>query len=152
FMIGGYVEEARAWRDWIARAAAGDPSKLQIMYGLAGERRLTEVVLDWLPGYEESRPVHIGNGAWDQVQLDVYGEIFSCFYAGRKMGLPEVKEVWESMRGTVRQLERMWQRPDEGIWEVRGGGLRHFTHSKVMAWVAFDRVIRLVEEFIPDEE
>jgi GH15 family glucan-1,4-alpha-glucosidase len=152
FMIGGYVDEARAWRDWIARAAAGDPSRLQIMYGLAGERRLTEVVLDWLPGYEESRPVHIGNGAWDQFQLDVFGEIFSCFYAAQKMGVPSDKDVWEPMRGAVRQLERVWQRPDEGIWEVRGGGLRHFTHSKVMAWVAFDRVIRLVQEFYPDDE
>jgi GH15 family glucan-1,4-alpha-glucosidase len=152
FMIGGYVEEARAWRDWLARAVAGDPSRLQIMYGLAGERRLTEIDLDWLPGYEESRPVRIGNGAWDQFQLDCFGEIFSCLYAARKMGLPRFEEGGDLIRATVRQLERVWQRPDEGIWEVRGGGLRHFTHSKVFAWVAFDRVIRLVEEFRPDEE
>jgi GH15 family glucan-1,4-alpha-glucosidase len=146
-MIGGYAEEADAWRQWLARTAAGDPSRLQIMYGVAGERRLTEITLDWLPGYEESRPVHIGNGAWNQFQLDVYGEIFGCMYAARKMGLPALTEDWGPHRTTLMRLEEMWQRPDEGIWEVRGGGLRHFTHSKVMAWVGIDRAIRLIEEF-----
>jgi GH15 family glucan-1,4-alpha-glucosidase len=146
-MIGGYVEEADAWRNWLVRTAAGDPARLQIMYGVAGERRLTEIVLDWLPGYEESRPVHVGNGAWNQFQLDVYGEIFSCLYAARKMGLPALSEDWGPHRTTLARLEEMWQRPDEGIWEVRGGGLRHFTHSKVMAWVGIDRAIRLIEEF-----
>jgi GH15 family glucan-1,4-alpha-glucosidase len=147
FMVGGYVEEARAYRDWLARTMAGDPSKLQIMYGIAGERRLTEASLDWLPGYEESRPVRIGNGAWDQFQLDVYGETLSCLYAARKMGLPGVPEAWDFARGMLAHLERVWQWPDEGIWEVRGEKTRHFTHSKVEAWVAVDRAIGLIEEF-----
>jgi GH15 family glucan-1,4-alpha-glucosidase len=147
FMVGGYDEEARAYRDWLARTVAGDPSKVQIMYGIAGERRLTEASLDWLPGYEESRPVRIGNGAWDQFQLDVYGETLSCIYAARKMGLPEAPEAWDLARGLLVHLERVWQRPDEGIWEVRGEQQRHFTHSKVEAWVAVDRSIGLIEEF-----
>jgi GH15 family glucan-1,4-alpha-glucosidase len=130
-MVGGYADEAKAFRDWLARTVAGDPSRLQIMYGLAGERRLTEIEIDWLPGYEESRPVRIGNAAWDQFQLDVYGETMSCFYTARKMGLGQVTEAWEMLRALIENLERLWQRPDEGIWEVRGGGLRHFTHSKV---------------------
>jgi len=146
-MIGGYADEAKAFRDWLARTVAGDPSRLQIMYGLAGERRLTEIEIDWLPGYEDSGPVRIGNAAWDQFQLDVYGETMSCFYTARKMGLGQVAEVWELLRALIENLERLWQRPDEGIWEVRGGGLRHFTHSKVEAWVAVDRTIRLIEEF-----
>ncbi|UJR86250.1 glycoside hydrolase family 15 protein [Sandaracinus amylolyticus] len=146
-MIGGYSDEARAWRDWIARTVLGDPSRLQIMYGLAGERRLTEFELDWLPGYEESRPVRVGNGAWSQFQLDVYGETISCLYQARRAGLPPLEEAWEIAREVFERVEHIWQRPDEGIWEVRGGGLRHFTHSKVMAWVAIDRSIRLVEEY-----
>ena len=147
FMVGGYVEEALAYRNWLARTVAGDPSKLQIMYGIAGERRLTEASLDWLPGYEESRPVRIGNGAWDQFQLDVYGETLSCLYAARKLGLPRAPEAWDLVRGMLAHLERVWQRPDEGIWEVRGEKTRHFTHSKVEAWVAVDRTIGLIEEF-----
>jgi GH15 family glucan-1,4-alpha-glucosidase len=147
FMAGGYAEEARAYRDWLSRTVAGDPSRLQIMYGIAGERRLTEASLDWLPGYEESRPVRIGNGAWDQFQLDVYGETLSCLYAARKMGLPGIPEAWELADGMLAHLERVWQRPDEGIWEVRGEKVRHFTHSKVEAWVAVDRAIGLIEEF-----
>ena len=147
FMAGGYGEEASAYRDWLARTIAGDPAKLQIMYGIAGERRLTEASLDWLPGYEESRPVRIGNGAWDQFQLDVYGETFSVLYAARKMGLAGAPEAWELGRGMLEHLERVWQRPDEGIWEVRGEQIRHFTHSKVEAWVAVDRAIGLIEEF-----
>src|SRR6516165_2636396 len=146
-MVGGYADEAKAFRDWLARTVAGDPSRLQIMYGLAGERRLTEIEIAWLPGYEESRPVRIGNAAWDQFQLDVYGETMSCLYTARKMGLSQVAEAWEMPRALIENLERLWQRPDEGIWEVRGGGLRHFTHSKVEAWVAVDRMIRLIEEF-----
>jgi len=146
-MAGGYVDEARAWRDWLARTVAGDPTRLQIMYGVAGERRLTELELDWLPGYEESRPVRIGNGAWDQHQLDVYGETFSCLYAAHKAGLTTEPEAWDVLLGVAQHVEKVWQRPDEGIWEVRGGGLRHFTHSKVEAWVAVDRVIGLIEEF-----
>src|SRR5215475_2275888 len=146
-MVGGYAEEAKAFRDWLARTVAGDPSRLQIMYGLAGERRLTEIEVGWLPGYEESRPVRIGNAAWEQFQLDVYGETMSCLYTARKMGLGQVAETWDILRALIENLERLWQRPDDGIWEVRGGGLRHFTHSKVEAWVAVDRMIRLIEEF-----
>jgi len=146
-MVGGYADEAKAFRDWLARTVAGDPSRLQIMYGVAGERRLTEIEVGWLPGYEESRPVRIGNAAWDQFQLDVYGETLSCLYTARKMGLGEVAEEWELLRALIENLEKLWQRPDEGIWEVRGGGLRHFTHSKVEAWVAVDRMVRLIEEF-----
>ncbi|HEY1343072.1 MAG TPA: glycoside hydrolase family 15 protein, partial [Bryobacteraceae bacterium] len=130
-MVGGYKEEAAAFRDWLARTVAGDPSRLQIMYGVAGERRLNELELNWLPGYEESRPVRIGNGAWDQFQIDVYGETFSCLYAAREMGLGAAEEGWPIYFGVLKHLEKVWQRPDEGIWEVRGGGLRHFTHSKV---------------------
>jgi GH15 family glucan-1,4-alpha-glucosidase len=146
-MVGGYADEAKAFRDWLARTVAGDPSRLQIMYGVAGERRLTEIEIGWLPGYEESRPVRIGNGAWDQFQLDVYGETMSCLYTARKMGLGQIGEAWELVRALTENLEKLWQRPDEGIWEVRGGGLRHFTHSKVEAWVAVDRMARLIEEF-----
>jgi GH15 family glucan-1,4-alpha-glucosidase len=146
-MVGGYADEAKAFRDWLARTVAGDPSRLQIMYGVAGERRLTEIELGWLPGYEESRPVRIGNAAWDQFQLDVYGETMSCLYTARKMGLGQGAEAWELQRALIENLEKLWQRPDEGIWEVRGGGLRHFTHSKVEAWVAVDRMVRLIEEF-----
>lgn len=146
-LVGGYVDEARAWRDWLARAESGDPARLQIMYGLAGERRLTEFELDWLPGYEESRPVRIGNGAWNQFQLDIYGETLGCLYAARTAGLPPVEEGWRPLWAVIKHLEKVWQQPDEGIWEVRGGGLRHFTHSKVLAWVAIDRAIRLHEEF-----
>ncbi len=146
-MVGGYADEAKAFRDWLARTVAGDPSRLQIMYGLAGERRLTEIKIDWLPGYEESSPVRIGNAAWDQFQLDIYGETLSCLYNARKMGLGPAAESSSFLRAVIENLERLWQRPDEGIWEVRGGGLRHFTHSKVEAWVAVDRMIRMIEEF-----
>jgi GH15 family glucan-1,4-alpha-glucosidase len=147
FMVGGYAEEAQAYRDWLARTVSGDPSKVQIMYGIAGERRLTESSLDWLPGYEESRPVRIGNGAWDQFQLDVYGETLGCLYAARKAGIPSAPETWDFAHGLITHLERVWQRPDEGIWEVRGEQARHFTHSKVEAWVAVDRTIGLIKEF-----
>jgi GH15 family glucan-1,4-alpha-glucosidase len=146
-MAGGYAEEARAWRDWLARTVAGDPAELHIMYGIAGERRLTEIEIDWLPGYESSRPVHVGNAAWDQFQLDVYGETFSALYSARKMGLPAWQGGWPAYRAAVEHLERVWQMPDEGIWEVRGGGQRHFTHSKVMAWVGIDRALRSIDEF-----
>lgn len=145
-MVGGYVDEARAWRDWLARTVAGDPARLQIMYGIAGERRLTEFDLDWLPGFEESRPVRVGNGAWDQFQLDVYGQTLSSLYAARKMGLDGDAEQWPGLRGMIGHLEKSWQRPDEGIWEVRGG-VRQFTHSKVESWAAIDRAVALIEEF-----
>jgi GH15 family glucan-1,4-alpha-glucosidase len=142
----GYTEEAEAWRAWLLRAVAGDPDVAQIMYGVAGERRLTEWELDWLPGFDDSRPVRVGNAAADQTQLDVVGEVTDAMYQALKHGLPGLPPAWEFGRHQLRLLERRWREPDEGIWEVRGGR-RHFTHSKVMAWVAFDRAIRLSEEF-----
>jgi GH15 family glucan-1,4-alpha-glucosidase len=144
-MVGGYLDEARAFRDWVLRAVAGDPADLQIMYDIAGARRLTEFELDWLPGYEGSKPVRIGNAASGQFQLDVYGELIACIYAGRKMGLAGHAEGWLPARTVFEYVERVWQHPDDGIWEVRGGR-RHFTHSKVMAWVAIDRAARAIEE------
>ena len=146
FMIGGYVEEARAFRDWLLRAIAGDPADLQIMYNIAGARRLTEFELDWLPGYEGSKPVRVGNAASGQFQLDVYGEVMAAIYAARRMGLKGTDAGWRAIRDLVTFLETAWQKPDDGIWEVRGGR-RHFTHSKVMAWVAFDRLVRAIDEF-----
>jgi GH15 family glucan-1,4-alpha-glucosidase len=144
-MVGGYVDEARAFRDWLLRATAGDPANLQIMYDLGGARRLTEFELPWLPGYEGSRPVRAGNAASGQFQLDVYGEVLSCLYAGRRMGLARHDEGWPTLLQLLRFLESAWQRPDDGIWEVRGGR-RHFTHSKVMAWVAIDRAVKAIAE------
>jgi GH15 family glucan-1,4-alpha-glucosidase len=146
-MRGGYLEEAQAWRDWLLRACAGAPAQLQIMYGVAGEHRLTEVELPWLSGYEQSRPVRIGNGAYDQFQLDAYGEVINAFYDARVKGLPAVAETGDLLAALVDFVERNWQRPDEGIWEVRGNNQLHFTHSKLLAWVAVDRAIRLHEEF-----
>ena len=146
FMIGGYVDEARAFRDWLLRAIAGDPADLQIMYNIAGTRRLTEFELDWLPGYEGSKPVRVGNAASGQFQLDVYGEVMAAIYAARRMGLKGTDAGWRAIRDLVIFLEAAWQKPDDGIWEVRGGR-RHFTHSKVMAWVAFDRLVRAIDEF-----
>ena len=145
FMIGGYVDEARAFRDWLIRATAGDPADLQIMYGIDGFRRLTEFDLPWLPGYEGSKPVRVGNAASGQFQLDVYGEVLSAIYAARRMGLPGTMEGWKATKELMAFMEDAWQRPDDGIWEVRGGR-RHFTHSKVMAWVAVDRTVRAIRE------
>src|SRR4051812_30941022 len=142
----GFVEEAGAWREWLLRAIAGLPTQMQIMYGLAGERRLTEYEVPWLAGYEGAGPVRIGNAASDQLQLDVYGEVLDALYQARRMGLAPSEAGWKLERLLVKHLETIWERPDEGIWEVRGGR-RHFTHSKVMAWVAFDRAVRTVEEF-----
>jgi GH15 family glucan-1,4-alpha-glucosidase len=142
----GYVEEAAAWRGWLARAVAGDPDEVQIMYGVGGERRLPEWQVDWLPGFEDSRPVRVGNAAAAQEQIDVYGEVTDAFYrAARTPELGPLLSAWELGLHLLGQLERLWRRPDEGIWEVRGGR-RHFTHSKVMAWVAFDRGVKLCEE------
>jgi GH15 family glucan-1,4-alpha-glucosidase len=141
----GYTDEARAWRDWLLRAVAGSPSEMQIMYGPAGERRLTELVLDWLPGYEGSAPVRIGNAASDQFQLDVFGELMDALLLGREGGIEADNAAWRLQLALMDHVERTWQEPDEGIWEVRGDR-RHFVHSKVMAWVAFDRAIRMVEE------
>ncbi|HYI74161.1 MAG TPA: glycoside hydrolase family 15 protein [Gaiellaceae bacterium] len=146
FLRAGYVEEAGAWRDWLLRAIAGDPEDLQIMYGVAGERRLTELELPWLAGYEESQPVRIGNGASNQLQLDVYGEVIDALYQSRQKGLEASDPAWALARKTFDWLESGWRKEDEGIWEVRGPR-RHFTHSKVMAWVAFDRAVKTVERF-----
>jgi GH15 family glucan-1,4-alpha-glucosidase len=146
FINAGLLEEAAAWRIWLLRAAAGDPSALQIMYGVGGERRLTEQTLDWLPGYEGSRPVRAGNAASEQFQLDVYGEVLDAMHQGRVHELEGSPESWSLQRRLLAFLESAWKEPDDGIWEVRGGR-RHFTHSKVMAWVAFDRGVRAVEDF-----
>lgn len=142
----GYVEEAKAWRDWLIRAVAGDPSQIHIMYGLAGERRLPEMTLPWLPGYENSQPVRIGNAAYDQFQLDVFGEVFDTLHMARRMGMQSTWDDWRIEQQLMLQLEKVWRKPDEGIWEVRGPK-QHFTHSKLMAWVAFDRAVKDVEQF-----
>jgi GH15 family glucan-1,4-alpha-glucosidase len=144
--IAGYHEEAKAWRQWLLRAIAGEPAKMQIMYGLAGERRLTEYEVPWLSGYERSAPVRIGNAAHQQFQLDVYGEVVDSFYAARKQKLPPEPEAEAVVRALMGFVEGAWNEPDEGIWEVRGPR-RHFTHSKMMAWVAADRAVKLVEKF-----
>jgi GH15 family glucan-1,4-alpha-glucosidase len=141
----GYVEEADSWRRWLLRAAAGNPEDLQIMYGVAGERRLDERELPWLAGYEESAPVRIGNGASEQVQLDVYGEVMDALYQARAHGLVAEDPAWALQRALLRHLAHAWRDPDNGVWEIRGER-RHFTHSKVMAWVAFDRAVRSVED------
>jgi GH15 family glucan-1,4-alpha-glucosidase len=140
----GYLDEARAWREWLFRAAAGRPADLQIMYGVAGERWLAEYEADWLPGYEGSRPVRIGNAASEQVQLDIYGEIIEAFTLAREHGLEASDHAWQLSVNLLEFLERAWRRPDSGLWEVRGPN-RHFTHSKVMAWVAFDRAVHTSE-------
>ncbi|MGW7524981.1 glycoside hydrolase family 15 protein [Streptomyces sp. NPDC054783] len=140
----GYREEARAWREWLLRAVAGDPDNLQIMYGIAGERELGEAELDWLPGYENSAPVRVGNGAAHQLQLDVYGEVTEALHLAHMTGLARNDYAALLQLKLIRYLEDHWQEPDEGIWEVRGPR-RHFVHSKVMAWVAVDRTIKLIE-------
>ncbi|MBV8398288.1 MAG: glycoside hydrolase family 15 protein [Acetobacteraceae bacterium] len=145
-MNSGFVNEAEAWREWLLRAVAGNFTQMQIMYGVAGERRLTEYEITWLRGYEGAAPVRIGNAAADQLQLDVYGEVLDALYQARRMGLPFNEAAWDLEQALLRHLETIWEQPDEGMWEVRGGR-RHFTHSKVMAWVAFDRAVRSVEEF-----
>jgi GH15 family glucan-1,4-alpha-glucosidase len=145
-LIGGYTAEAEAWRDWLLRAVAGDPDDLQIMYGVAGERRLPEFELAWLPGHENSRPVRVGNAAVRQLQLDVYGEVMDTLYQARKAGIESDKWVWRLQIHLLETLEQTWTNPDEGIWEVRGPR-RHFTHSKVLAWVAFDRAVKSVEQY-----
>ncbi|MBW3593895.1 MAG: glycoside hydrolase family 15 protein, partial [Actinobacteria bacterium] len=143
-LIAGYTTEARAWRDWLLRAVAGDPADLQIMYGPAGERRLTELEVPWLPGYEGSQPVRVGNAASNQHQLDVYGEVMDALHQARRAGIGPHEDSWALQQRLLDFLESDWHEPDEGIWEVRGPA-RHFTHSKVMAWVAFDRAVKAVE-------
>jgi GH15 family glucan-1,4-alpha-glucosidase len=145
-MGGGCLGEAQSWRDWLIRAVAGSPDDLQIMYGIAGERRLIELELPWLPGYEGSVPVRIGNAAAGQVQLDVYGEVLGALYVARKAGLAPDDADWALETALVNHLEKIWQEPDDGIWETRGGR-QHFVHSKVMAWLAFDSAIKSAEEF-----
>jgi GH15 family glucan-1,4-alpha-glucosidase len=146
FMNAGYYDEARAWRDWLLRAAAGSPSQLQIMYGVAGERLLMEWEVSWLPGYGGAKPVRVGNAAAAQLQLDVFGEVMDALHQGRLGGLSYLEAGWDFQRALLAHLETVWRSPDEGIWEVRGGR-RHFTYSKVMAWVAFDRAIKSAEAF-----
>ena len=151
-LVGGYRDEAKRFRDWLLRAAAGDPAQAQIMYGVAGERRLAELELDWLPGYEGSKPVRVGNAAHQQFQLDIYGElmdtVWQAFSAKAFSGHDEGAEI---AHGLMDFVELAWQRPDEGIWEVRGAGQRHFTQSKLMAWVAIDRAIKLADGGFGDE-
>jgi len=146
-LIGsGYVEEASAWRWWLMRAVGGSPEELQVMYGLHGERSLTELELGWLPGYDGSRPVRIGNGAHGQRQLDVYGSVIAAFHAARKAGLADMDKVWPLERAIAKQLMVLWKQPDCSLWEVRGEP-RHFVHSKMMCWLAFDRMIASAEDF-----
>ncbi|MFF7471265.1 glycoside hydrolase family 15 protein [Streptomyces sp. NPDC008092] len=144
-LAAGYHKEAERWRDWLVRAVAGDPADLQIMYGLAGERRLPEFELPWLPGFADSRPVRVGNGAVDQLQLDVYGEVMDSLSLARTAGLPTKPHMWAIQCALMKFLEKAWRQPDEGLWEVRGGR-RHFVHSKVLVWVAADRAVRTLED------
>ncbi|MBV9880474.1 MAG: glycoside hydrolase family 15 protein, partial [Gemmatirosa sp.] len=145
-MDAGYYDEAGAWRDWLLRAAAGSPSQLQIMYAIGGERRLLEWEVPHLSGYEGSRPVRVGNAAHAQRQLDVFGEVIDALHHARQGGIAESQDGWQLESALVRYLEQVWTEPDEGIWEVRGGP-QQFTHSKVMAWVAVDRVVKSAEQF-----
>ena len=145
-MDAGFYDEAHSWREWLVRAVAGSPQQVQIMYGIAGERRLTELEVPWLPGYEDSRPVRIGNAACSQLQLDVFGEVMDALYQARCKGLAASVSGWGLQLELLSHLERVWTEPDAGIWEMRGDP-QHFTHSKVMAWVAFDRAIKTAEQF-----
>jgi GH15 family glucan-1,4-alpha-glucosidase len=147
----GYYQEARAWRDWLARAIAGSPHQVQIMYGVGGERRLPELVLPWLTGYGDSTPVRIGNAASDQTQIDVFGEIADAMFQATKHGLKQPERARTLRPLILEYLSEIWRLPDEGIWEVRGGK-QHFVHSKVMAWVAFDRVASEIESEAPHDE
>jgi GH15 family glucan-1,4-alpha-glucosidase len=146
FMEAGYTEEASAWSEWLLRAVAGDPAQLQIMYGAAGERSLTELELTHLRGYEHSRPVRVGNAASGQFQLDVYGEVLDAMHLARKVGLRGGPQSWSLQRHLIDFVVQHWREPDEGIWEIRGPR-RHFTHSKIMAWVALDRAVKAIEQY-----
>lgn len=146
FMLNGYLDEAAAWRDWLLRAVAGEPDEMSIVFGPAGERRLPELELDWLPGYEGSTPVRIGNAADGQFQIDVYGEFMDALHQARLAGLEPSARAWDVQRALLGFLEERWHEPDNGIWEVRGAR-RRFTHSRVMAWLAFDRAVRCVDHF-----
>lgn len=142
---GGYFDEAEAWQNWLLRALAGSPEQVQIMYGLKGERQLVEWEVDWLPGYEDSRPVRVGNAAAGQVQLDIYGEVLDCFYHAQQVMARHSERDFRVLVLLLEHLESIWQDPDEGIWEMRGGR-RQFTYSKMMAWVAFDRAVLLAQQ------
>jgi GH15 family glucan-1,4-alpha-glucosidase len=144
-LLAGYADEAAAWREWLLRAIAGSPDDLQILYGVTGVRRLDESEVSWLPGYEASAPVRVGNAAAKQFQLDVYGEVMDTLHLARVSGLPPEPEAWKVQVALLKFLESHWELPDEGLWEVRGPP-RHFTHSKIMAWVAFDRAIKDAEQ------
>ena len=145
-MRNGFSEEAHDWIRWLQRAIAGSAEQLQIMYGVAGERQLVEYELDHLPGYEDSKPVRVGNGATLQFQLDVYGEVMDAMHLARSNGIQLDDQAWSLQKAMLAYLENCWHKPDDGIWEVRDGP-KHFTHSKVMAWVAFDRGVSAVEQF-----
>ena len=145
-MNAGYYEEAGSWRDWLLRAVAGVPSQAQIMYSITGERRLTEWEVDWLPGYEGAKPVRIGNGAHGQIQIDVYGEVMDALYQAQRGGLASSDDAWALQQAFLAHLAEIWREPDRGIWESRKPE-RHFTFSKVMAWVAFDRGAKIAKEF-----
>jgi GH15 family glucan-1,4-alpha-glucosidase len=146
-LIGaGFLDEAKAWREWLVRAVGGSPSDLQVVYGVAGERRVAECEVPWLPGYEGAKPVRVGNAAVEQIQLDIYGEVVDALYVGRKAGLAPDMASWALECALLDHLEKIWREPDDGIWEMRGER-RHFTHSKIMTWVAFDRGVRSIEEF-----
>jgi GH15 family glucan-1,4-alpha-glucosidase len=145
-MGGGYYEEAQAWRDWLHRSIAGNAGDMQIMYGVGGERRLLEWQADWLPGYQGAKPVRIGNAAATQLQLDVYGEVMAALHLARAHGLAAPPSAWALQLNMMEHLEQIWHMPDQGVWEVRGGA-RHFVHSKVMAWVAFDRAVQDMESY-----
>jgi GH15 family glucan-1,4-alpha-glucosidase len=144
-LYSGFRDEAKAWRDWLLRTVAGDPARLQILYGLSGERRIAEYEAPWLPGYEGSSPVRIGNAAVGQFQLDVWGEVLDGLYLARQSGLPSADPAWRLQLALVRFLEECWERPDDSLWEIRGPA-QHFVHSKVMAWVGLDRAVRTVEQ------
>ncbi|MGH3649883.1 MAG: glycoside hydrolase family 15 protein, partial [Acidimicrobiia bacterium] len=145
-LMAGHRREALAWRDWLLRAVAGDPEDLQIMYGVAGERRLPELELDWLSGYGGSTPVRTGNAAHHQIQIDVYGELMDAIYTARRMGMDHEKTIWDLQKLLLENLEGKWAQPDNGLWEVRGEP-RHFTYSRLMSWVAFDRAVKCVEQW-----
>jgi GH15 family glucan-1,4-alpha-glucosidase len=147
FIDSGHREEAEAWTEWLIRAIGGDPTHLQIMYGIGGERRLHEHELEWLPGYENSRPVRVGNGAWDQLQLDAAGMVMDALHLARVNGVGSPDdEIWTVKQGMLDLLENRWQEPDAGLWEIRAER-RHYTHSKMMSWVAFDRAVKTIERF-----
>jgi GH15 family glucan-1,4-alpha-glucosidase len=145
-LLAGAIEEAKAWREWLLRAVAGQPEQMQILYGVAGERRVSEQELSWLPGYERSGPARTGNAAVNQFQLDVYGEVMDALHLARRSGIQTDEVAWDFQLALMDFLESNWQRPDEGLWEIRGPR-RHFTHSKVMAWVAVDRAIKATESY-----